>query len=696
MLSFSPRNFIVPAIIASFAVPPAFADNISLAPSDGELRMRGVIQNVQPGNANFLLAVQSVTGPDGETHVFPNPRAKQIALAAECAIQRGESQGTVSDISSGLSVIVVGRNDGEGRTMPARLVRLGAKSDVNLSYVPVSTAYSAPDSGGGLLPALPGVGGANVTPSFPSPARTAGPKIDYDGVCNDKVVVPLVFPIAGRVSWSDTFLADRDGGQRRHHGQDLMASKMTPLVACFDGTVSLSPGNSPIIYLKGDNGWSASYIHVNNDTPGTDDGKGGDRYAFAQGLTSGMHVRAGQLIGYVGDSGNAENTGPHCHFELHKNGAVFNAAPSLRNAQRLTAARPALPGTAQYAQSSLPPVSPQTTPNTGIASPFTAMETEIILAINKQREKVGLHPLSIRPELMQAARLHSNDMALRSKLEHTGADGSTPGQRARANGYTEYTLLGENVAMNGGYDKPGVEAVIGWMKSEGHRSNILNADFVETGVGIAKKGNLYYFTQVFANPGTGANAGKGIIPTEPLPVEETVTATHAMPPVSPKPAAPTGESDLSGIEDLTPEVATDAPATPDRTARLLELINFTRRERKLSELKLSTRLSAAAQAGSVALAHDSRVHRAGTNLSQPLDRRLRDARYPATATVRENLTLGTDDADRLMSLWMLRGGPARLNLLSPNITEIGIGYSTEASTDGPIHAWNVLFSNQPQ
>lgn len=162
-----------------------------------------------------------------------------------------------------------------------------------------------------------------------------------DKTCPTSVVVPMVFPVAGSVKYVDSFLASRDGGARRHRGQDLMAAKLTPLVACFDGVVRLqynygNAGNS--ITLVGDNGWTAQYYHVNNDTPGTDDGKGTALDAFAPGLANGDHVVAGQFIGYVGDSGNAENTGSHCHFELWSQEpyACFNAFPSLTSAVKIT------------------------------------------------------------------------------------------------------------------------------------------------------------------------------------------------------------------------------------------------------------------------------------------------------------------------------------------------------------------------
>ncbi|MFX4416406.1 M23 family metallopeptidase, partial [Acinetobacter baumannii] len=81
----------------------------------------------------------------------------------------------------------------------------------------------------------------------------------------------------------------------------------------------------------------------------TDDGSGLDENAFAPGLETGQRVEAGQFIAYVGDSGNAEDTAPHCHFELWETTthACVNATPSLESAVRTddskAVARPAKP-----------------------------------------------------------------------------------------------------------------------------------------------------------------------------------------------------------------------------------------------------------------------------------------------------------------------------------------------------------------
>ena len=83
--------------------------------------------------------------------------------------------------------------------------------------------------------------------------------------------------------------------------------------------------------INHDDGWRTWYLHLNNDRPGTDDGKG---WGFAPGIKSGVHVEAGQVIGYLGDSGNAETTPAHLHFELQQpDGTEVNPYDHLREAE---------------------------------------------------------------------------------------------------------------------------------------------------------------------------------------------------------------------------------------------------------------------------------------------------------------------------------------------------------------------------
>ncbi len=239
-----------------------------------------------------------------------------------------------------------------------------------------AAACSCPVFLGGLLIVSSFPSLAQVLPPFPPNAqdqKQSAPKTvtrfkpQSRPSSGELQVIPMVFPVTGKVNWVDTYNPNGEGGKRMHHGEDLMAPKLRPLVAAFNGTVRLRSGGEGghyMIFLLGAEGLTALYCHVNNDTPGTNDGKGGDRWAFAPGLKSGDRVTAGQWLGYVGNSGNAEGGAPHCHFELTQNGVYLNPAPSLREARHLATAGTKLPGseTNSLLRAPEPPASPQTEP----------------------------------------------------------------------------------------------------------------------------------------------------------------------------------------------------------------------------------------------------------------------------------------------------------------------------------------------
>jgi hypothetical protein len=148
-----------------------------------------------------------------------------------------------------------------------------------------------------------------------------------------ETVYPLTFPVAGPNSWTDTWGAPRSEG-RTHQGTDIFATKGTPVVAAASGrVVRIGEGERAgrYIVISHYDGWSSHYLHLDNDSPGTDDGLGGTPVA---GIEVGVQVAAGDVIDFVGDSGNAESTSPHLHFELHRPGGVaVNPAPHLRLAE---------------------------------------------------------------------------------------------------------------------------------------------------------------------------------------------------------------------------------------------------------------------------------------------------------------------------------------------------------------------------
>lgn len=144
----------------------------------------------------------------------------------------------------------------------------------------------------------------------------------------------IIFPVAGDYTFRDDFHEPRGGGTRLHLGNDVIAAKMTPLVAVVDGYISFVARPEARwgyeVEIQDSEGYTYDYLHVNNDTPGTDNGAGGEAYAYPAGIQRGATVARGTVIGWVGDSGNAEETVPHLHFEIRDpNHEPINPFPSL-------------------------------------------------------------------------------------------------------------------------------------------------------------------------------------------------------------------------------------------------------------------------------------------------------------------------------------------------------------------------------
>ena len=154
-----------------------------------------------------------------------------------------------------------------------------------------------------------------------------------------KRVPQLIFPVVGTVSYYDDFGQPRGGGA--HQGNDILAARKAPAVAVEAGTVKFWTTSSQagcMLYLYGASGTTYLYIHLNNDLTSRNDNQGScvAGTSYAPGLKSGARVAAGQLIGYVGDSGDANGIHPHLHFEVHPNdGAAVSPYPYLRKAQPL-------------------------------------------------------------------------------------------------------------------------------------------------------------------------------------------------------------------------------------------------------------------------------------------------------------------------------------------------------------------------
>ena len=156
----------------------------------------------------------------------------------------------------------------------------------------------------------------------------------------------------------------------------------------------------------------------------------------------------------------------------------------------------------------LAPTSPPVVTNPPVTNPpvtnppavaLSATEQAIVNLVNQVRQQNGIGALTVNAKLVQAAKIHANDMATLNIMAHDLPGAALPSliDRARYVGY-QYSSMGENIA----YNFPDATSVMNaWMNSPGHRANILDPSYTEIGVGIAldSQGSPYY-CQVFGSP----------------------------------------------------------------------------------------------------------------------------------------------------------------------------------------------------
>jgi uncharacterized protein YkwD len=124
------------------------------------------------------------------------------------------------------------------------------------------------------------------------------------------------------------------------------------------------------------------------------------------------------------------------------------------------------------------------------------MEAATRNLVNAERKKRGLPELKHNVALTKIARDYSRRMRQENFFAHNDPRGKSAADRVIA-AHLTFRMVGENLVMNVNAPDPIKVAVNGWMKSKGHRENILRKEFTESGLGIWKDGRTYYFTQIF-------------------------------------------------------------------------------------------------------------------------------------------------------------------------------------------------------
>ncbi len=128
------------------------------------------------------------------------------------------------------------------------------------------------------------------------------------------------FPVGGKHSYSNDWHAPRYIPTfHLHKGTDIIAPRWTPVYACVDGVVKkteVTKVGGKIIGLLGKDSYYYYYAHLE---------------AFAVGLEPGFKIKSGQIIGYVGNSGNAQGGPTHLHFGIKVGGEWVNPYPMLKS-----------------------------------------------------------------------------------------------------------------------------------------------------------------------------------------------------------------------------------------------------------------------------------------------------------------------------------------------------------------------------
>jgi murein DD-endopeptidase MepM/ murein hydrolase activator NlpD len=203
--------------------------------------------------------------------------------------------GKVVTNSGGAGLVVTLTDDVEGAPAGTRIVVADVSASAARGAAPSPEPTASPEKTSTPAPTPTATATATPKPKKPAGYKTRLMRRSF------------VFPVGGRTTIGGEFGSFRaDTGA--HQGNDLFADFGTPVVAAADGRLA-NVGSLPIsgnrLWVYADSGDEFFYAHLS---------------AFSPAAVNDRHVEAGTILGYVGNTGDAEPTPPHLHFEIHPNG----------------------------------------------------------------------------------------------------------------------------------------------------------------------------------------------------------------------------------------------------------------------------------------------------------------------------------------------------------------------------------------
>ncbi|KAG3183445.1 hypothetical protein PC116_g18290 [Phytophthora cactorum] len=281
----------------------------------------------------------------------------------------------------------------------------------------------------------------------------------------------------------------------------------------------------------------------------------------------------------------------------------------------------------------------RTTPrNLQTYSSYDGYFQQMLDAVNAERTKAGLSALCTNKKLAAAAARHSKDMADNDFMEHDGSDGSTMSERITDAGYA-WNAVAENVAAG----QEDVASVMeSWMNSEGHRANILSADYTMFGTAYAYNADStykHYWTQDFGAGDTEAcDSG-----TMAAPIRSSITFLLVVAGVL------VSTSAASNLRHTSRSLQTYTQ-TDDYQIKMLELVNEQRTANSLSLLCMNGKLLPSALHHSKDMAANDFMGHNGSDGST-MEERITEAGFDWTA-VGENVAAGQETVSDVMTAWM--------------------------------------------
>ncbi|MFI8361630.1 sigma-70 family RNA polymerase sigma factor [Streptomyces sp. NPDC085612] len=185
-----------------------------------------------------------------------------------------------------------------------------------------------------------------------------------------------------------------------------------------------------------------------------------------------------------------ESAGPPSAPASPSASASASASPSP-SASASASASPSASPSPEQSRSAMP--SPRASTAKPAPAPPPGIAGQVLALVNSERSAAGCGPLKDDAQLRAAAQKHSDDMAARGFFDHTNPDGKDPGDRTTAAGY-RWSTYGENIARG---QQTAQSVMDSWMKSPGHRANILNCSFKDLGVGVHQGAGGPWWTQNF-------------------------------------------------------------------------------------------------------------------------------------------------------------------------------------------------------